>query len=193
MEPQELRTLKILEAVDNGETPSQRDLARQLNISLGLVNSFVKRLVNKGYFKITTIPRNRVKYILTPKGAAEKTRLTYEYIQFSYQFYKEGRRKIRGLFRKLSKEGVRHVVFYGATDLAEIAYLFLQETDMQLAAIVDENKAGELFLKKRIMGSNNLTDIHFDCILLTSIEDQQTAQEKILEMGIDKKNIRVLQ
>ena len=82
----DIRTLKILEEIENDHTPSQRDLSKKLNISLGLVNSFVKRLVQKGYLKITTIPKNRVKYILTPKGAAEKTRLTYQYIQHSLAF-----------------------------------------------------------------------------------------------------------
>ena len=74
MDPKDIRTLKILEKVDNGMSPSQRDLAGDLNISLGLVNSFIKRLVKKGFVKITTIPKKRIKYILTPRGAAEKTR-----------------------------------------------------------------------------------------------------------------------
>ena len=74
MDPKDLRTLKILEKVDNDSVPSQRDLARDLNISLGLVNSFIKRLVKKGYFKARHVPRNRIRYFLTPKGAAEKSR-----------------------------------------------------------------------------------------------------------------------
>ena len=98
MDPKDIRTLKILEKVDNDIVPSQRDLARDLNISLGLVNSFIKRLVKKGYFKARHIPKNRMRYFLTPKGASEKTRLTYEYIQYSYNFYKEARQKLRALY-----------------------------------------------------------------------------------------------
>ncbi|MBW2133565.1 MAG: winged helix-turn-helix transcriptional regulator [Deltaproteobacteria bacterium] len=76
MDHRDLRTLKLLEEIEHNHAPSQRDLAKKLNISLGLVNAFVKRLAHKGYFKISTIPKNRVMYILTPKGMAEKTRLT---------------------------------------------------------------------------------------------------------------------
>jgi len=94
METQDLRTLKILEEIDNEHTPSQRELAQKLDISLGLVNSFIKRLVNKGYFKITHIPKNRVRYLLTPQGAAEKTRLTYAYIHYSYEFYRRSRQNM---------------------------------------------------------------------------------------------------
>ena len=85
MHEKDLRTLRILEEIDRKRSPSQRYLAKKLNISLGLVNSFLKRLAQKGYFKITNIPKNRVKYILTSKGAFEKTRLTYEYIHYSFQ------------------------------------------------------------------------------------------------------------
>jgi len=66
MDQQELRTLQLLEEIESNRSPSQRDLATHLNISLGLVNAFMKRLAKKGYFKITNIPRNRVRYILTP-------------------------------------------------------------------------------------------------------------------------------
>ncbi|RLB29554.1 MAG: transcriptional regulator, partial [Deltaproteobacteria bacterium] len=64
MDPQDIRSLQILEEIENNYSPSQRDLARKLNISLGLVNSFMKRLAKKGYVKITTVPKNRVKYML---------------------------------------------------------------------------------------------------------------------------------
>ena len=125
MNNNELRTLKILEEIEKDYAPSQRELARQLNISLGLANSFVKRLVQKGYFKVNNIPKNRVKYVLTPKGMAEKTRLTYRYIQYSFEFYKRFRQKLRGLLQNFVKQGIRRIICYGASDLAEIAYLSL--------------------------------------------------------------------
>lgn len=127
MDPIDLRTLRILEKVDNDGAPSQRDLARDLNISLGLVNSFIKRLAKKGYFKMGHLPKNRVRYILTPRGVAEKSRLTYEYIQYSFKFYKIARQRLRDLYAGLETQGVRRIVFYGAGDLAEIAYLILQQ------------------------------------------------------------------
>jgi len=52
MDTQDIRTLKLMEEIDKDYTQSQRDLSNKLDISLGLVNSFVKRLASKGYFKI---------------------------------------------------------------------------------------------------------------------------------------------
>ena len=184
MDPKDLRTLKILEKVENERLPSQRAIAKDLNISLGLVNSFIKRLAKKGYFKITTIPKNRIKYILTPKGAAEKTRLTYEYIQFSYKFYKDARQKLRDLFLDFENQGVRRIVFYGASDLAEIAYRSLQETFIDLVAIVDDVKQGDKFMGYRIEDPSQLDSKQFDKILITAMNSRELLIEKLSNNGI---------
>jgi len=184
MDPKDIRTLKILEQVDNGRTPSQRDLAGELNISLGLVNSFIKRLVKKGFVKIRTIPKNRLKYILTPRGAAEKSRLTYLYIQHSYNFYKEARQKLRNLCLKLENQGINRIVFYGAGDLAEIAYISLQETAIQLIAIVDDEKMNTRFMKFLVMDPAYLDAVSYDIILVTSINSRNAILKKIAQRGI---------
>ena len=184
MDPKDLRTLKILEKVDNGAVPSQRDLARDLNISLGLVNSFIKRLVKKGYFKARHIPKNRMRYFLTPKGAAEKTRLTYLYIQYSYNFYKEARQKLRELYSNLEKQGVSRLVFYGAGDLAEIAYLSLQETDIELVAVFDDEKQGKRFMRFTIFDPGRMASFSFDKILITSINSTEIIFQRIATLGL---------
>lgn len=184
MDPKDIRTLRILERVNDKKSHSQRDLAGELNISLGLVNSFIKRLVRKGYVKIATIPKNRIKYILTPRGAAEKTRLTYEYIQHSYSFYKEARQKLRDLFAEMEKQGVAGIVFYGAGDLAEIAYVSLQQTSIDLVAIVDDEKAGTRFMKQIVTDPTRLNGISFDRILVTTINSRDAILQKIAQRGI---------
>ncbi len=184
MDPKDIRTLKILEQVQNGQSPSQRALAGELNISLGLVNSFIKRLVRKGFVKITTIPKKRIKYILTPRGAAEKSRLTYLYIQYSYNFYREARQKLRDLYTDLERQGISRIVFYGAEDLAEIAYVSLQETSIQLVAVVDDTKVGTRFLKLRVMDPAELTAIAYDRILLTTINSRNSILNNLSKIGI---------
>ena len=184
MDLKDIRTLKILEKLESEKTPSQRDLSGELNISLGLVNSFVKRLVRKGFVKITTIPKKRIKYILTPRGAAEKTRLTYEYIQYSYDFYKEARQKLRNLYSDLAEQGIARIVFYGAGDLAEIAYISLQETPLNLVAIVDDEQQGKKFMKFIVADPALLSRISFDRILVTTINLRDEIFKKIVKFGI---------
>jgi DNA-binding MarR family transcriptional regulator len=193
MDHRDIRTLKLLEEIEKNHSPSQRQLSRKLNISLGLVNSFIKRLAQKGYFKITNIPKNRVKYILTPKGAAEKTRLTYAYIKYSFEFYKNSRQKIRELFSELSKQGMRKIAFYGAGDLAEIAFLSLQETPIELVAVVDDTKKGKKFLGHWIRAPEALTSLEFDCVLVADIGPPEEGEERLTAVGIEREKIKVLQ
>ncbi len=189
MDHKDIRTLKLLEEIEENHVQSQRELAKKLNISLGLVNSFIKRLAHKGFFKIATIPKNRVKYILTPEGAVEKTRLAYKYIQHSYKFYKDARHKLRKLFQKLEAEGVGKIVFCGASDFAEIAYISLQETSIEIVAIVDMLKAGEQFLGYSVLDSVYLNSLSFDRILITAIESREIILDDIIEKGVSANKI----
>ena len=193
MDKKDIRTLKFLEEIDNDQTPSQRDLSRKLDVSLGLVNSFIRRLVRKGYLKITTVPKNRVKYILTPKGATEKTRLTYQYIQHSFTFYKKTREKLKRLFKELMAQGIRCVVFYGVSDFAEIAYISLQETSIQMVDIVDDNKIGETFLGVVVKKPTILDLLSFDRIFITSMNKEDGILEKLLKKGIPRNKIVMLE
>jgi len=188
MDMNSLRTLRILENIEEGPSLSQRDLARALNISLGLANSFVKRLAGKGYFEMTTVPKSKAKYIITPKGIAEKTRLTYEYIQYSYDFYKSTRQRLRNLFAGLEGKQIKRIVFYGVSDLAEIAYISLQETRMTIVGIVDGSRQGEHFFGLTIADAASLPSLKYDRLIVTSDEltDDPIAELRSMHIPEDR-------
>ena len=192
MNPQDLRTLHLLEEIERNNSPSQRQLAINLNVSVGLINSFVKRLASKGYFKITHIPKNRVRYLLTSKGASEKTRLTYEYIKYSYGFYRDARKKLQKLFRNLRAQGVEKLVFIGATDLAEIAFLTLHESDIELVAVLDDRRVGKEFLNHTIQATEALSTIDFDRILITATEALENLTERLRYLKVGPERIVVI-
>ena len=193
MHPQDIKSLQILEEIDNSHSPSQRDLARRLDMSLGLVNSFIKRLARKGYLKVTTIPRNRVKYILTPMGFAEKSRLTYEFIQYSFHFYKRALGNFQSLLNELEKKGVKHLVFYGANDLAEIAFISLKATDIKLVGIVDDLRQGRKFLDFTVKSTGELSTLEFDRIIITTVDSKQAIYNKLREKKISDERIIMLE
>lgn len=192
MDPQDIRSLQFLEEIDNNHSPTQRDLAKRLNISLGLVNSFIKRLARKGYLKISTIPRKRVSYILTPKGFAEKSRLTFEFIQYSLHFYKSALRNLQDLLSELEERGVKKVVFYGANDLAEIALISLKATDIKLIGVVEDSKKGKRFLGFTIRSIAELSKLEFDMIIITTIESREAIFNRLLQKKIPGEKITML-
>jgi DNA-binding Lrp family transcriptional regulator len=192
MDKKDIRILHILESAEREYPPSQRDLARELNISLGLVNSFIRRLVKKGYFKITHFPSNRIRYILTSRGATEKSKLTYAYIQQSYEFYRQARHKIRELLRTLEGNGIRRVLLYGASDLAEIAIMSMRETRIKAVAVVDDEKSGNRILELKISPSSELTMFEYDLIFITADQYRDVIYEALTSLKIAEDKIILL-
>ncbi|MBC2742017.1 MAG: winged helix-turn-helix transcriptional regulator [Desulfosarcina sp.] len=190
METNRLKTLHLLEMLAEDKTKSQREFSDTLNISLGLVNAFIKRLVKKGYCKVKSLPSNRIKYILTSAGAIEKTRLTYEYISSSYQYFKQARSRLQTFYADLEVGGVSRVVFYGAGELGDIAFLSMMGTKIQLIDVVDPSMEGERFADFVVKKTSRLRNLDFDVVLVTVAEDHETVINTIKEAGIPADKIR---
>jgi len=178
------KSLLLLDEISKGEALSQRDLSKKLNIALGLVNSYIKNLVSKGYITIKTIPAKRYAYFLTPKGFAEKTRLTYHHLQNFTNLYKEARRDFKALFSSFYEKGVKRVLFAGADEAAEIAYLSLQEFDMEFAGIVDNDRAGKDFFKFKIMPFEKIKEIDADFIIVSSFLRRDDIYKELVDADI---------
>src|SRR5438445_7377496 len=116
------RDLKPLEAVEQDSRVTQRSLATKLGIALGLTNIYLKRLVRKGYVKCVNVQSNRITYLLTPTGIAEKLRLTYEFMDYSLHLYGEVRQHLRAVIRECAAAG-RRVAIFGRGEAAELSYL----------------------------------------------------------------------
>ena len=151
------KTARILDEIGRDEGITQRKLADRVGIALGVTNSYIRRLVRKGHLKATTLPRNRLKYFVTPSGLALKARLTYEYVTGSLHFYQEARTRLQAALSALERDGVRRVAFLGAGDLAEIAYLTLQQTTLEFAGIFDDARAGEAFFAHKVRPEADVT------------------------------------
>lgn len=139
------RSLLLLSEITGEEPLSQRELSRRLGIAVGLVNSYLKNLVAKGYVRVKNFPSNRYAYLLTPQGLAEKSRLAYQHLSYFTSLYTLARQDYLELFRRLEAAGVREVAFCGVDEVAEVAYLSLQETGLQLVAVMDDPRSGEVF------------------------------------------------
>src|SRR5215468_807900 len=83
--------LGLHESVERDGGQTQRRLASELGIALGLVNAYLKRCVKKGLLKVSEAPARRYAYYLTPQGFSEKSRLTVEYLSFSFAFFRRAK------------------------------------------------------------------------------------------------------
>lgn len=145
-------TLGVLTAAEGGGYLTQRVIAADLGVALGLVNAYVKRCVRKGLLKVSQVPARRYRYYLTPAGFAEKARLTGEYLSISLLFFRRAKASYSQVFVQAEELGWKTVVLLGAGDLADIAMLCAMERGIEIAAIVDpretEDRNGPLVVKK---------------------------------------------
>jgi len=147
-------TLGLLDAVQQNARLSQRTLASELGIALGLTNAYLKRCVGKGWIKVRRAPANRYLYYLTPRGFAEKSRLTARYLKASFLFYGAARNELSALIEACVAAGWRRVAFAGAGELAEIALLCaMQYPSLEVVGVLDNDCHDEHFLHVPLAGS----------------------------------------
>lgn len=162
------RTLKILDVVQRNEQLSQRHLARQLGMALGLANSYLKRCVKKGWVKVQQAPANRYLYYLTPTGFTEKSRLTAEYLSTSLGFYREAGDSCQRVFEECERSGWHRLLLCGMSELAEIATLRAMEWGATIVGFYDSGSERETFSGKPIWRHMKEVEVH-DARLLTDI------------------------
>ena len=156
----EQKHLEILSLIEKDGLITQQEIADHLGVAIGLVNSFVKRMVRRGYIRIKRVPKRRYFYMLTPKGMAEKGRLTIRFIQDSLKLYRDYRQKCKEIFKELTRDGISRVYLVGTGDLAEIAYLSLQEVGIEVSEVFDsdDGRVGKKFFGKAVSPVDDLPD-----------------------------------
>jgi DNA-binding MarR family transcriptional regulator len=170
-EPDNARiVLGLLESVERDGAQSQRKLASDLGIALGLVNAYLKRCVKKGLLKIGQAPPRRFAYYLTPHGFAEKSRLTVEYLSSSFSFFRRAREDCSAVLKVAHARGWTRVALVGVSDLAEIATLCALEQGISIVAVVDAKCASDRFVGTPVVASIAAVPGGFDALVVTDLE-----------------------
>ena len=183
--------LRILDEISRESLVTQRTLSSKLNIALGLVNAYIKRLTKKGYIKITTIPKNRVKYILTPKGFTEKVRLTYEYMHYSLNYFKDIRQRIDSIYRQMLASEAKNIIIWGDGEIAELSYVSMRGLPLKLVGVVDSKRIDKGFFGHNVYSFKDFPALNYDAILVASFDNEKENQ-RIKNFGVDMKKVYTL-
>ena len=186
------RDLEVLDAVAGNQRITQRSLAEKLGIALGLTNVYLKRLVRKGYIKCVNIQSNRLLYLITPQGIAEKTRLTYEFMDYSLHLYRDVRRHLSEVLKPLAAAGDKRIAVYGTGEAAELAYLSLKEQGIEPVAFFDGDRGG-VFLGMPVRPLCEHTHIDFDLLIVATMEKPHVLVAQLVASGIPREKLLTLQ
>lgn len=166
-------TLGVLTAIDTDESVTQRKLAQSLGIALGLTNAYFRRCARKGLIKVEQVPMRRYAYYLTPKGFAEKSRLTAEYLASSLDFFRRARRECTKLLSYAKTRSWHRVALIGGGDLAEVAVLSASEVGIRIVAIIDPSRANGQCAGKPIVAELESVQDDVDALIFTAIDEPQ--------------------
>ena len=179
--------LALLDAVEQDRAQSQRLLASELGIALGLVNAYLKRCIKKGLVKVRSAPARRYAYYLTPQGFAEKSRLTVDYLSYSFGFFRQAKTDCSELFKAASARGVETILLVGQSDLAEIAALCAMERGIKIAGVVQRKAEKPEFIGFPVFEDFDAVSNPFDAILITDVlKPHETCEAAIARFGAER-------
>jgi DNA-binding MarR family transcriptional regulator len=161
--------LGLLSSVEHDGDRSQRHIAAELGIALGLVNAYLKRCVKKGLVKVHDAPARRYAYYLTPQGFAEKSRLTVQYLSNSFSFFRLAKGECAAAFDAAKASGFDRLVLAGKSDLAEIAILCAVEAAVKIVAVVDPRSDDPQFVGVDVVKSYADVREKFDAVIVTDV------------------------
>jgi len=196
MERHVQRDLEILTAIGEGRPLTQRDLAQRLGVALGLTNLYLKRLARKGFIKIVEFPRKpaarkRLRYLVTPTGIAEKSRLTYEHMAYSLSLYRRARQTLRESLTLLPEDGMKRIALYGTGEAAELAYLTLKELGLEPVGVFSRDGA-EAFLGFSVRRLAEIPGEEIDGVVVATFEPPEEPVAELLAIGVPPEKLLTL-
>ena len=186
------RDMHLLNEVTRTPDVTQRELSKRIGVALGLTNLLLRRLAKKGYIKISGTKRSRIRYLITPQGILEKSRLTYEFVQYSLQLYSRMRVFLREQLAAVTKAGHRRILLCGTSELAEIAFLTIHEMGLEFVGVVDDAPDHEQFLGHPVRRVTDVGPDSYDRIIVASLRWGDGGITRLVELGVPLERIITL-
>jgi hypothetical protein len=179
--------LGLLTSVDSNGARSQRHIAAELDIALGLVNAYLKRSIKKGLVKVSQAPARRYAYYLTPQGFSEKSRLTVKYLSSSFSLFRKAKEDFARVFDLARARGMERIILAGKSDLCEIAILCALDRPITIVAVVDPDADVSRFVNVNVVRCYADVAEAFDGVIVTDLTRAKDAfDDAIATYGAQK-------
>lgn len=174
----------ILTKLSKENNITQRKIAKDLSLSVAMVNSYLEEYKNKGLIDMKCLSPKNVIYSLTFKGEERKKYLNISYLESVLKVYNEAKEECYQIFKKIVDKGYKNILLYGAGEVAEILLSVFNDSDEQfdIIGIIDDdvNKIGTLLYGKSIISLNSINDLKYDAILISSYTNNEVIYQKLL-------------
>ncbi len=180
----EVRDLRLLQELEKNPIASQRELSHKFGIALGVTNACLKRMARKGLIRIRGLNHRKIGYYLTPKGFAEKAKLTLYLISYIVQHYSELKKIISQKLLEMQHDGLKRIVFYGVSDEMEVAYITLQGVNLKLVGIVEDDEivTPQIIFGYELEPVSRVQELKPDGILITSLSENEKRKKTLKDI-----------
>lgn len=163
--------MHLLNEIERNPSFTQRKLAGELGIALGLINRYLKHCATKGWIRISQVSPRRIGYFLTPEGFLEKSRMVTFYLSRSLTFFRDAREQCETMFAHCAERKWDKIVLLGEGDLADIAQLVAQGSNLTLTVVPYS------ILNADQSGAFATLDAKNDAFLITDVDNPQSAYD----------------
>ena len=120
----------LLNEIAQDSKVTQANLSARLGIAVGSVNWYIKRLIHRGWVKVSRLDRTRLQYDLTPEGMTVFTQRAMSYARDSLKVYSSLRSKAKSLVLDLKQQGIKSVFLDGDDEIMDILRLTCMESGL---------------------------------------------------------------
>lgn len=188
------KEFSLLSAISRDKHITQRDIASKMNVSVAMVNFYLDEYEEKGLIKRVYHGTKSIDYFVTDKGEERRKELSIRYLESALDVYNEAKLSCNVIFKKLRIKNFKKVLFYGAGEVCEMLLSVLnsdQSIDLDVIAVIDDDnkKIGKKILDKDIISLNEITNLSYDGILISTYTHTDTIYQKLIEQSIDIEKI----
>lgn len=160
----------ILTEIEKNSNITQRELSKKVDLSLGSINLLLNKLAKEGLIKIKQIPMNRVAYMLTPNGMAEKIKKTRNYIRYHYNYINDTKIAMQRELNNLVSEHRNITIILEHDEISELVEQIVKEEKRINCITIDKLKG----------------DVHYMVVLSTDmynkVKDQYNNVVNLMEL-----------
>jgi DNA-binding MarR family transcriptional regulator len=172
--------LQVLEAIDGAGHVSQRALAASVGIAASRVNRIINALVECGNIAVSDETVRPYAYRLTRRGRSYLQELNYDHYAAVVGRFREVEARILARLEELRRDSAERVVFYGAGEVMEVAYLLAQRLGLSVVGVVDDDPARYSTERRIEVGSPaSIRDLAPDAVVITTFRHADEIRSRI--------------
>jgi DNA-binding MarR family transcriptional regulator len=168
---------------------TQAELARRCDLSVAMVNNYMKELCAAGLLEYRRKSSKSMTYHLTPSGKEQVAAIEHELLCELATLFGQAKERVRNLIASQVHEKLQRVVLHGTGTLAELAFHALESAAVDIVGVCDDNPSvvGREWCGREVLNANQVRFIAPDAVIIASpgrTDEVYSSLKGLIQRGI---------